>query len=412
MHVVIFEGFYWTRLAPLSLSRPVFMLMSGTGTLLDKQLRFLKPSKVTFWVRPEMVNYCQRFVIPHMKVPASINTPLDDEPALLISGRTLYFSNYEYPGSPAAVIDEGNIVRSAFVHMPGLTQQDAIHRSDRWLEILKLPHVMPQGRLVDYTWDVLNWNEESLLEDSVSAVDKRVPHPAGPWHKINDENVVLSEDVKIMPGAVLDGSSGPIMIGKGACIGVSSVIQGPAYIGDHTVLQPFTHIRSGTTIGARCRVGGEISNSIIHGYSNKSHYGFLGDSYVGEWVNLGAGTSTSNLKNTYDEVQVRIAGKSYRTGRTFVGSVIGDHTKTAIGTRLMTGSYIGYCTQIARSMITPQFVPSFSWNSDKGTIPYRMDKAIHVMQAVYSRRNVPWTDEDTAMVDTAVAMAAIAEKAD
>lgn len=409
MHVVIFEGLHWTRLAPLSLSRPVFMLMSGAGTLLDKQLRFLKPTRLTLWVRPEMVGYCKRFVVPMVKVPCAINTPLDDEPALVTSGRTLHFSNFEYPNEPAVVVDDQNIVRSAFVRMPGLSPDDVTTRSPRWLEVLNLPQMMPQSRLVDYPWDLLSWNEESLLEDSVSMPISCAIHPKGPWHIIDGQNVMLADGVKLQPGVVLDGSSGPIIIGRNASLGANCVIQGPAYIGDYTQVQPLTFIRPGCSIGPHCRVGGEISNCIIQANSNKSHYGFLGDSYIGEWVNLGAGTSTSNLKNTYDAVQINIAGKNYNTGRKFVGSLIGDHTKTAIGTRLMTGSYIGCATQIARSTITPQFVPSFTWMSDKGTTPYRMEKVEQVARAVYARRNRPWECDDTAFLSEIQSLAAKVE---
>ncbi len=409
MHVVIFEGSHWTRLAPLSLSRPVFMLMSGAGTLLDKQIRCLKPTRLTLWVRPEMVGYCKRFVVPALKVPTSINTPLNDEPALVTSGRTLHFTNFEYPQGPAVVIDEGDVVRSAFVRMAGLSPDDVMNRTPRWLEVLKLPQTMPQSRLVDYPWDLLSWNEESLLEDSVSMPIACTIHPPGPWHLIDDQNIMLADAVKLAPGVVLDGSSGPIIIGTGAKIGANSVIQGPAYIGEHTLVLPLTLIRPGTSIGPYCRIGGEISNSIIQGNSNKSHYGFVGDSYIGEWVNLGAGTSTSNLKNTYDSVQINIAGKNYNTGRKFVGSLIGDHCKTAIGTRLMTGSYIGYATQIAKSTITPSFVPSFTWMSDKGTTPYRMDKVEQVARAVYARRNHAWENADTEFLSVIQSLAAKVE---
>jgi len=230
-------------------------------------------------------------------------------------------------------------------------------------------------------------------------------HQPGPWHILNEQNVMLAEGAKLQPGVVLDGSSGPIIVGKGASLGANSVIQGPAYIGDYTQVQPLTFIRPGCSIGPHCRIGGEISNSIIQGNSNKSHDGFVGDSYIGEWVNLGAGTSTSNLKNTYDAVDINIAGKKYNTGRKFVGALMGDHSKTAIGTRLMTGSYIGCATQIARSSITPQFVPSFTWMSDKGTTPYRMDKVEQVAKAVYARRNRPWTDEDTAFLSVIQSLA-------
>ena len=116
----------------------------------------------------------------------------------------------EYPEEPAIVIDEGDIVRSAFVRSPGLTPLDAMQRSGKWLDILKLPHVMPQGRLVDYPWDLLNWNEESLVEDSVSAPHTCAVHQPGPWHLIDEQNVLLEEGVKLQPGVVLDGSSGPV----------------------------------------------------------------------------------------------------------------------------------------------------------------------------------------------------------
>src|SRR5882762_3804670 len=139
MHVVLFEGRFWKNLAPLSFSRPVFMLASGTGTLLDKQVRYLKPSRLTLWVRPEMAEYCRRRVVPTLKVPAQINAPLDDEPALIISARTLHFSKYDVPSDPAVSLEDGNLVRSAYVVSPGLTQEDAITRSDKWLKLAELP---------------------------------------------------------------------------------------------------------------------------------------------------------------------------------------------------------------------------------------------------------------------------------
>jgi len=411
MHVVIFEGYNWINLAPFSLSRPSFMLYSGAGTLLDKQLRFIRPTRITFWVRPEMVDYCNRFVLPRMDVAASVNTPLDNEMALLISARTLHFAKFEIPDEQTVVVDEGNIIRSAVVKSPGLTHLDAMNRTDKWLKFLDLPNVMPQSRLVNYPWDLLSWNEESLVEDSVSALHESLPHEAGPWHIVNAPNVSLAKDVKLNAGVVLDASQGPIMIGEGASVGANSVIYGPAFIGDHAQLMPLTFIRPGTTIGPHCRIGGEISNSIFQGYSNKSHYGFVGDSYVGEWVNLGAGTSTSNLKNTYDEVKMQIAGKSFATGRKFVGAMIGDHTKTAIGTRLTTGSYVGFCCQLAGSHIAPKYVPSFTWISDKGVEPYRLEKGLQVMQAVYARRNKPFTPEDARIAEIAAVMAKVAEEA-
>jgi UDP-N-acetylglucosamine diphosphorylase/glucosamine-1-phosphate N-acetyltransferase len=227
---------------------------------------------------------------------------------------------------------------------------------------------------------------------------------------MNPENVYLADGVSLQPGVVLDASGGPITIGTRAKIGANTVIQGPASIGEYTQLMPLTYIRPGTSIGPNCKIGGEVSNSIVEANVNKVHYGFLGDSYVGEWVNLGAGTTTSNLKNTYDEVSMTIAGKTYKTGRKFVGAIIGDHSKTAIGTRLMSGTYIGYCCSLAGSQIPPRWVPSFSFVTDKGTEPFRMDKALQIMQAVYARRNQQWTADDAAQVEVTRRMAKAAEE--
>src|SRR5690348_11151515 len=126
MHLVIFEGSYWPTFAPLSLSRPVFCLMSGASTLVEKAIRHTRPARVTLWVRREFEEYCRQLVVPSFKVPVKINTPLDDEPALLMSGRAMHMSRYEVSEEPSVVVDEGEIVRSAYVRIPGLTPDDAM----------------------------------------------------------------------------------------------------------------------------------------------------------------------------------------------------------------------------------------------------------------------------------------------
>jgi hypothetical protein len=157
---------------------------------------------------------------------------------------------------------------------------------------------------------------------------------------------------------------------------------------------PLSFIRPGTSVGPNCRVGGEVSNSIFVANSNKGHDGFVGDSYIGEWVNFGAGTNTSNLKNTYGQIRVRIGHKEIQTDRRFLGALVGDHSKTGIGTRLTSGSYVGFCSMIAASGIPSSFTSSFSFVTDKGTERYRLDKAREVMSQVYARRGRTWSDGD------------------
>jgi UDP-N-acetylglucosamine diphosphorylase/glucosamine-1-phosphate N-acetyltransferase len=398
MHVVLFEGSLWSGLAPLSLSRPVFTLLSGTSSLLAKQVRHLKPSRLTLWVRPAMVDYCQRWVVPTLSVPTQVNVPLDDEPALVISGRTLHFSEYEVPPHQAVSVDEANRVRSAFVQAPGLSPTDAIDRTGRWQALLDLPQMMPQSRTADHAWDLLAWNEEAIVADFVGLPEGQ-PLPAGPYHVIEPTSLWLGRDVTLQPGCVIDASKGPVVLGNGATVGANAVMQGPCYVGPNATVGPLANVRAGTSIGPGCKVAGEVFNSIFLARSNKAHEGFVGNSYVGEWVNLGAGTTTSNLKNTYDEVSLPLLGTETISGRRFLGSIVGDHTKIAINTRLNTGTYIGYSSMIAASHITPRYVPSFTFLTDRGAEPYRMDKAMEVMAAMMSRRDITFGDADRAMVD-------------
>jgi UDP-N-acetylglucosamine diphosphorylase / glucose-1-phosphate thymidylyltransferase / UDP-N-acetylgalactosamine diphosphorylase / glucosamine-1-phosphate N-acetyltransferase / galactosamine-1-phosphate N-acetyltransferase len=398
MHLVVFEASKWASMAPLSLNRPVFTLLSGTSSLLEKQIQHVQPLRVTLWVRPQMVEFCKKHVVPSLSIPVSINTPLDDEPALLTSGRTLHFSQFPRPTDPMVSVDEGNLIRQAYVKKPGLSWEDAMHRSARWLELLDLPRTSDQTRLPEYLWDLVHWNEEAIVADAIQMTDRpRTPADCR-CQVIAEQDVIVSPQAKISPGVVLDASKGPIVVDAGASIGANAVLQGPVYVGRYSSITPLSFIHSGTSIGPMCKVGGEVAASIILGYSNKPHDGFVGHSYIGQWVNLGAGTTTSNLKNTYGPIKMEIGSREIETDRRFLGSMIGDHSKLAIGTRLMTGSYIGYCCLLAGSDLPPRFVPSFTFWTDAGAQPYKLEKAREMMKQMYSRRGRSWDDEDEAQI--------------
>ncbi len=398
MHVVIFEGSQWTTFAPLCLNRPVFMLSTGMSTLLDKQIRYLGATRLTFWVRPEMVDFCKTRVVPHLKIPTRINEPLDDEYALLVSGRTLHFRKFEQPSSECVVAEDDKI-REAYCKRPGLSMDDVLHRTQRWVDLLELPRMEGQSRMAESLSDLISWNEESLIEDGIQLLKGiRRPVVAGPFNTSNEDDLWIGNEVTIEPGCYLDASGGPVVLAEGARIGANSIIQGPCYIGPHAQVRALSIVKDATTIGRLCKIGGEVVNTIMLGHSNKSHDGFLGHSYIGKWVNFGAGTTTANLKSTYGEVSVQYAEREIPTGRQFFGSVVGDHVKTGIGTRLMPGTYLGFCSALLGSNIPPRFLPSFSFWSDRGTEPYDLDKAKQVMKAVYARRDIRWTDADDRMV--------------
>jgi UDP-N-acetylglucosamine diphosphorylase / glucose-1-phosphate thymidylyltransferase / UDP-N-acetylgalactosamine diphosphorylase / glucosamine-1-phosphate N-acetyltransferase / galactosamine-1-phosphate N-acetyltransferase len=405
MHVVIFEGSHWTDLVPFTLTRPIFSLRSGASTLLEKQLRATQPTRLTLWIRPEMEGYVRQYLLPQIDIPVSINTPLDDEPALIFSGRTLHFAKIERPETECVVLEEEDrLIRLAYVTMPGLTHDDVMQRSERWLSIRELPHSMPQSRFPRHWADLISWNEESILADSIHW--KQPPPDAARAHLVEPASIHAEADVSVGVNVVLDASKGPILIGAGASIGANSVIEGPCHIGAGARISPLSLIRPGTSIGPCCRVGGEVGNTIFQSYSNKSHDGFVGDSYIGEWVNLGAGTTTSNLKSTYGLIKLHLAGREVQSERVLLGSAIGDHAKTATNTQLVAGSYVGAASLVAITARVPHVVPSFSFWTDECRERTGIDKALEIGTRMQSRRSRAMCDVDRQVLGYAAKVAA------
>jgi UDP-N-acetylglucosamine diphosphorylase/glucosamine-1-phosphate N-acetyltransferase len=330
-----------------------------------------------------------------MPCPATINTPLDDEPVILINGRVTGTAGIAPLPHPAVAVEPSGSILFATGQFPGLMSGDALSSTDRWQALLALPKIQPLASVARRLWDILA-NSSATITDAARQL-AHSPVPPGPFHLINPEKIFIGQHVTLAPGCVLDASAGPIILADHAAIGANAVLTGPCYVGPGSTVATLSQIRGGVSIGPRCKVGGELSNSILIGNSNKAHDGFLGDSYLGEWVNLGAGTVTSNLKNTYGEVIMPAKTGPVATGRQFIGSMIGDHAKTAVATRLMTGSYIGYGAMIATTAPPPRVVPSFTFLTDHGPEPYHPEKAAAVMAAVFARRGRTWTDDDASM---------------
>lgn len=205
-----------------------------------------------------------------------------------------------------------------------------------------------------------------------------------------DARLHIHPSAKVYPGAILDLEHGPIILDEHAVVRPGAIVIGPAFIGAHATVNERAVIRSQTSIGPWCKVGGEVAGTIFQAYSNKGHDGYLGDSYLGEWVNLGAATNNSNLLNTYGEIIAKATPSSpnERTGQQFLGCVLGDHVKTAIGTRIMTGSIVGTGTMWAAAEPVSGCVDAFRWRTDAGCKPYRFGKFIEVARAMMSRRGV------------------------
>ena len=201
---------------------------------------------------------------------------------------------------------------------------------------------------------------------------------------------VFAEEGVEVEAAILNSKNGPIYLAKGSSIMEGSMVRGGLSLGEYSQLKLGTKIYGAVTIGPHSKVGGEVNNSVIQGYSNKGHDGFLGNSVIGEWCNLGADTNNSNLKNNYDEVKLwSYAKKGFeRTGLQFCGLIMGDHSKCGINTMFNTGTVIGVSSNIFGSGFPRNFVPSFSWGGASGFVEYKLDKALKTAEIVFGRRSV------------------------
>jgi UDP-N-acetylglucosamine diphosphorylase/glucosamine-1-phosphate N-acetyltransferase len=227
---------------------------------------------------------------------------------------------------------------------------------------------------VNHPWDITRLNAWAIDQDFALITHKRKTQGAPrTTSMINAARIFIEKGARV-DHCILNATEGPIYIGNGAQVMEGSLLRGPVSIGECATVKMGTRIYGATTIGPSCTVGGEIKNSVLFGYSNKAHDGYLGDSVIGEWCNLGAGTSNSNVKNNASAVRVYIPGTIHEVGIK-CGMFMGDHSRTAINTSINTGTVIGACSNIFGAGIPPKFIPSFSWGQD-GLERYEIDKAI------------------------------------
>lgn len=255
---------------------------------------------------------------------------------------------------------------------------------------------------IENTWDIFAKNGEILEADFELITDGRKSQPIP-----QSNNVIAPENIFIEEGArlefcTLNASTGPIYIGKNAEIMEGSIIRGGLALCEGATVKMGAKIYGPTTVGPYSKVGGEVTNSVLFAYSNKGHDGYLGNSVLGEWCNIGADTNTSNLKNNYEEVRLwnyETEGFA-RTGRTFCGLIMGDHSKCGINTMFNTGTVIGVSSNIFGSGFPRNFIPSFSWGGAAGFTVYKTQKAFETAQRVFERREMVFTEEDAAILQS------------
>ena len=244
---------------------------------------------------------------------------------------------------------------------------------------------------VENVWDIFSKNGDAIKADFDLITRGRTSQPLSTSNTvIGDAKQIFLEEGAIVEASILNTNTGPIYIDKDAEIMEGSVVRGPFSLGEHAALKLSTKIYGPTTVGPHSKVGGEVNNSVIFAYSNKGHDGFLGNSVIGEWCNLGADTNNSNLKNNYGNVKLYNYSqkKMIDTGLQFCGLIMGDHSKCGINTMFNTGTVVGVGANIFGGGFPPTHIPSFSWGGADGMEEYKFDKMIETASRVYARRNL------------------------
>ena len=347
---------------PLALSRPIWELRCGMTTLGEKLVAKTSATQVACFVPPYMAGAYRE----QTSWPVNDPSQLGGDDLLLVDARVQASRlNLAATGPSQVVLGAEGECLCARIARADLGRLNA-ESAESLLESAKRALPAAGGDLPtwNYTWDLVLANPAQIVEDfkalGRSGIEGVVEQPHALRGSRSD--VFIGRGALVHPMVVIDAEHGPVYIDEGAEIHPFTRIEGPCYVGKKSILLG-AKCREGMTIGPVCRVGGEVEESIIHGYSSKYHDGFLGHAYVGEFVNLGALTTNSDLKNDYSSVTVTLDGKTpIDTGSIKVGSLIGDHTKTSIGTLFNTGAYVGAMALIAATgKPLPKFIPSFAW---------------------------------------------------
>lgn len=379
MNYILFDGAVRNALLPFTFTRPVADIRIGILTIREKWEKYLGYTTTTLTEEYLM----EKYPMVEMDANVMINAAFLPNEVIVEMVRSL---------EPQQVIVKGDEV-IAF-HTTDTQEEvdfDSYEVIEYTSDIIKIEH----------TWDIFSKNDLAIREDFDLLTEGRqsqmIPKSV---NVIAPENVFIEEGAKL-EFVTLNASTGPIYIGKNAEIMEGSVIRGPFALCEEAQVKLAAKIYGATTVGPHCRVGGEINNSVLFAYSNKGHDGFLGNSVLGEWCNIGADSNNSNLKNNYEEVKLWSyeTDSFQKTGLQFCGLMMGDHSKCGINTMFNTGTVVGVSANIFGSGFPRNFVPSYSWGGASGFATYITKKAFETARIVMSRRNISFTPTDAKILE-------------
>lgn len=364
------------RLLPLTYTRPIANLRVGILTLDEKWSRHLAPESCGYITQ----EYLQSKFSPVS--PANDTLWVIDG---LIPSPQLMTAAKKLQACEALTVD------SKIVLAKGKTSPIEEPKS------YTLKEFSGTVNQIIYSWDIFRLNGQEIRRDFELITTGRKSAGVSDPHTIvyGSENIFVEEGVTVK-AAVLNAENGPIYLGKNSEVQEGALIRGPFAMGERSVVSMGTKLRGDTSAGPHCKLGGEISNCVFWGYSNKGHDGFLGNSVIGEWCNFGAGTNNSNLKNNYDPVRMWdfASGSFAHTGLQFCGLIMGDHSKTAIGTLFNTGTTVGVAANVYGEGFPRTIIPSFAWGGASGFVTHNPRKAFITADIVMKRRNLALSQDD------------------
>lgn len=400
-NLCIFEDTKHRQFLPLTHLRAVYELPCGLGTLLTKAVQYIPHENVILHTRTILKD-----TLKHRHINVLINQFTLAGSCLFLNGRALinhtFWDHVELlEGKNYLYLNEEEEVVMAYLsgsHLEtmrnllekgAVNSEDIIHAFRLHVLVKKIPVIC-----INYPWELIQYHANALEQDFLRYAGGQIKGDINPYVFLKNESQIYVEKNTIIEAfSVLDASEGPIYIGQHVHVAPHSYIKGPVMVADHS------HILGariqGSYVGPSCKIGGEVSMSMFIGHSNKAHEGFIGHACIGEWVNLGALTTNSNLKNNYQEINMVINGHVCHTNSQFMGALIGDHTKTGIGTLFNTGMVIGVgCNLWGGTLFSQSIIPSFSWGTPQGLTIHRIDKMIETAEASMYRRHIMLSEAD------------------
>lgn len=378
MNTILFDSQQRQNLLPLTYTKPVAELRVGILKIVEKWNRYLK-TECSFLTE----EYLQE------KFPAKI-----EDQNLLINGALLPDENLAQQISELK--NKEALTKNDELIAINLEKGDLLAFFSGKLEEYSNNEYEADINIINNTWDIFSMNGEEIEADYDLLTQDRISQEISSTVQIIGEEQVFFEEGAKAEFVTINASSGPVYIGKDAEIMEGAVIRGPFALCEHSVVKMSSKIYGPTTIGPESKVGGELNNVVIQGFTNKAHDGFLGNSVIGEWCNLGADTNNSNLKNNYAEVRLwdyKTEGFA-KTGLQFCGLIMGDHSKCGINTMFNTGTVIGVSANIFGSGFPRNFIPSFSWGGASGFVVYQTKKAFEVAGKVFERRGLEFDEKE------------------